>query len=719
MIVGIPPTMIQQPHPTTSGGDGPPSSPPHSRMGNGNNLGYLVGGMEVPPPPPPPPPQERDVVVDTPPRKDHSSALDHNHNSHTAGATTSTSTTTTTTANTTTAGKVVLVEHPGPYHNHHEPPPSSAFSSTAQPLTPQRMVHSHHHLHSHPPQQVVYVTTTTTNTVHTANAPPGSSSDSGGISGERTAPPTNMVSTLESQFQSLGVRQHPEEGTTSSTDPSSDPNGDEVDDDEEDDDDDDNEEEEGNDGDDDPIKLFVGQVSVLFLWRPVAFWRAHWSTLESRVVGSKVFCSSVSPQHVTQSNPIQPPPPPYQQIPKNLSEEDIFPTFDAFGPLKDVAVIRDKHTGLHRGCAFVTYWSATDALVAQDALHNKFTFPGARRAAQVKPAEPSATPENKLFVGMLAREAGEAELRDLFAPFGEIREIYMIRTSDGTSKCAAFLRYAHRESAVQAIDHLNNALVMEGAARPLIVKFADNKHQRQVRQMRNVRRHEFMIGMGVGGGGAVVGGQPGGAPAAAAYPPYPQIPPGSYPGAPGASPYVMPPGAPQYGTPAGAYVPAAHHYLYAAPPPHHNPYGPAPPPPHHHPHHHPHAHHYYPSHQGGRPDLRGGGPLATAGPLPTHPAAMAAATSVQPTTTTTTTARPREGPAGANLFIYHLPHDLTDADLATAFNPFGNVLSAKVYVDKYTGESKGFGTFQVPRHDCVCTAPKLTHVSFSLPLYSV
>ena len=43
------------------------------------------------------------------------------------------------------------------------------------------------------------------------------------------------------------------------------------------------------------------------------------------------------------------------------------------------------------------------------------------------------------------------------------------------------------------------------------------------------------------------------------------------------------------------------------------------------------------------------------------------------------------------MFIYHLPHDLTGADLATAFNPFGNVISAKVYVDKFTGESKGFG----------------------------
>ena len=53
--------------------------------------------------------------------------------------------------------------------------------------------------------------------------------------------------------------------------------------------------------------------------------------------------------------------------------------------------------------------------------------------------------------------------------------------------------------------------------------------------------------------------------------------------------------------------------------------------------------------------------------------------------------RPREGPAGANLLIYHLPHDLADACISTAFNQFGNVLSAKVYVDSHTGKSKGFG----------------------------
>ena len=230
---------------------------------------------------------------------------------------------------------------------------------------------------------------------------------------------------------------------------------------------------------------------------------------------------------------------------------------------------------------------------------------------------------------MLSQKAGEAEVQELFSPYGEIREIYMIRNADGSSKCAAFLRFVKRESAVRAIENLNGNIMMEGAARPLIVKFADNKHQRQQRQMRNVRRHEMMAAMGpVGYTG---------------YPPHVPHPMTMHHGHPGAAPQYPPMQPPQqYGAagygPAGQHPPPPHPYMY---PPQ---YAQAPPFPYQ-----------------ARQDMR-----------PPNP-------------------RPREGPAGANLFVYHLPHDLTDADLATAFNPFGNVISAKVYVDKYTGESKGFG----------------------------
>jgi RNA recognition motif. (a.k.a. RRM, RBD, or RNP domain) len=50
-----------------------------------------------------------------------------------------------------------------------------------------------------------------------------------------------------------------------------------------------------------------------------------------------------------------------------------------------------------------------------------------------------------------------------------------------------------------------------------------------------------------------------------------------------------------------------------------------------------------------------------------------------------------QGPPGANLFVYHLPPQLRDGDLRELFRTFGNILSAKVYTDRRTEESKGFG----------------------------
>ena len=50
-----------------------------------------------------------------------------------------------------------------------------------------------------------------------------------------------------------------------------------------------------------------------------------------------------------------------------------------------------------------------------------------------------------------------------------------------------------------------------------------------------------------------------------------------------------------------------------------------------------------------------------------------------------------QGPAGCNLFVFHLPIEWLEPELVSYFQPFGNVISSRIMCDKTTGKSKGYG----------------------------
>jgi RNA recognition motif-containing protein len=51
------------------------------------------------------------------------------------------------------------------------------------------------------------------------------------------------------------------------------------------------------------------------------------------------------------------------------------------------------------------------------------------------------------------------------------------------------------------------------------------------------------------------------------------------------------------------------------------------------------------------------------------------------------------------IFVAGLPYDLDDAELEEIFEKFGEVISAKVALDKETGKSKGFAFIEMKNRE--------------------
>ncbi|XP_050100990.1 CUGBP Elav-like family member 2 isoform X2 [Anopheles aquasalis] len=393
------------------------------------------------------------------------------------------------------------------------------------------------------------------------------------------------------------------------------------------------------------------------------------------------------------------------QVPRSMDEQQLKEMFEEFGRVHQINVLRDKTSGQSKGCCFVTFYTRKAALKAQDALHNIKTLVGMHHPIQMKPADSENRNERKLFVGMLSKKYNENDVRHLFSGHGVIEECTVLRDPSGLSKGCAFVTFATKQSAISAIKQLHQSKTMEGCSAPLVVKFADTQKEKDAKRMQQMQSNLWNIsGINQPITQSVT-------PLAATAPPNP----------------------PQQQTPFLAtdaispqlsllqQLAVAHHQQMlqglsaqtdttASATAAANLLGPL-------------------SMLAAmtQPSLQSA--AAAAAQTPVSAISNAAATSLwttgteTPSSLTSYAALPQfgsaaataaftptplptptltqavtaaagkqiEGPEGCNLFIYHLPQEFTDTDLAATFQPFGNVVSAKVFIDKQTNLSKCFG----------------------------
>ncbi|XP_011298690.1 CUGBP Elav-like family member 1 isoform X1 [Fopius arisanus] len=182
------------------------------------------------------------------------------------------------------------------------------------------------------------------------------------------------------------------------------------------------------------------------------------------------------------------------QVPHDMEENDLREMFEQFGRVHQINVLRNKYTGTHQGCCFVTFYTRKAALAAQNALHNIKTFNGMHRPIQMKPADCGHRNDRKLFVGMLSKKYTENDVRNMFDVYGAIEECSVLRdNSTGQSRGCAFVTFASKQYAINAIKALHHSRTMEGCSSPLVVKFADTQKEKDQKRMQQLQANLWNI----------------------------------------------------------------------------------------------------------------------------------------------------------------------------------------------------------------------------------
>lgn len=189
--------------------------------------------------------------------------------------------------------------------------------------------------------------------------------------------------------------------------------------------------------------------------------------------------------------------------------------FAKYGELQSVKLIKDHQTGKSQGYGFVSYASAEAAEQSATELNGQ-NFEGKTIKVEVaRENAPSKSAYGGMMNGMNSMQAVEEEknnvyicgfpknytkesLEGLFLPFGKIAVSRILTDASGVSRCVGFVRMEDKMAAEKSIMALN-AKILDGASEPLQVRLAASSNKQ--------KQNNMAMGMGMGMGGMNMMGQ--------------------------------------------------------------------------------------------------------------------------------------------------------------------------------------------------------------------
>ncbi|CDR95623.1 RNA recognition motif. (a.k.a. RRM, RBD, or RNP) domain containing protein, putative [Babesia bigemina] len=87
--------------------------------------------------------------------------------------------------------------------------------------------------------------------------------------------------------------------------------------------------------------------------------------------------------------------------------------------------------------------------------------------------------ECKLFVGSIPKTGDESIVREIFEQYGTLEDVFVMKDQNGAGKGCAFVKMAYKEQGLYAIRSLDGMKQLEGCSRPMEVRFAESKANKQ------------------------------------------------------------------------------------------------------------------------------------------------------------------------------------------------------------------------------------------------